>query len=105
MSDIERGIVVFKAKTDKESIRTLIFQSMAISTQCTKSDIKIVDAVVTFSGGKAVIADIKRMKDRKDFSTVLLFSPKQVANTGMEYRTFLSAMQELGLAVRVLKME
>ena len=63
---VERGMMVFKVKTDKESIKTLVYQTCMLTTQCTKDNIKIIDCVITFGGGKSVIAEIKRVKARKD---------------------------------------
>ena len=103
MQDIERGVVVVRARNDKEGIRSQIYQTMAITTQCAHNDIEIIDAVVTTSGGRAVIADIKHLKERKDFSTVLLFDYKQVARSEAEYEKFMAAMRELKLNVRVLR--
>ena len=100
---VERGMMVFKVKTDKESIKTLVYQTCMLTTQCTKDNIKIIDCVITFGGGKSVIAEIKRVKARKDFQSVLLFSPKAVASSSIEYRTFLAAMNDMGLEVRLLK--
>ena len=103
--NLEKGIMVFRMKSDKESIRTMAFQVAMLTTQCTKDDIKIIDCLISFGGTKNVISEIKRLKDRKDFDTVLLYSPKNVCSDAMEYRGFVSEIKETGLGLRVMKLD
>lgn len=103
--DLERGIMVFRMRSDKEAIRTMAFQVAMLTTQCTKDNIKIIDCLVSFGGTKSVISEIGRLKDRKEFDYVLLYSPKNVCSTPMEYRGFVSEIKKRGLGLKVLKLD
>lgn len=102
--NLERGIMAFRiSASSKEQIKTLAYMSAMIATECTKTNIKIVECAITFGGTKSVIAEVKKLKDRKNFTTVLLFNPKSVAKNQIEYSGFISAMEGMGLNVRVLR--
>lgn len=44
---MEQSVIVLKAKTDKASLKTFAYQVAQITTQATKSNIQIVDCIVT----------------------------------------------------------
>lgn len=100
---LERTALVFHLKTDKESIKTLVFQTAAITTQCTKDDIKIVDCILTFGGVRTVIADVKTLKMRKNIDSVTLFNRQCIAVNDRDFGIFLQAMKELHIAVRIFR--
>ena len=46
---VTKGVLALKVKSDKESLKTLAYQVAQITTQCVKSDIKIIDCIITFT--------------------------------------------------------
>lgn len=78
--NIKTGVLAFKVKSDKESMRTLVYQTSQITTQCVKQNIKIIDCVITFGGVKDVVREIKKIDNKKRFDYLLIYSPQQIAN-------------------------
>lgn len=78
--NIKTGVLAFRVKSDKESMRTLVYQTSQITTQCVKQNIKIIDCVITFGGVKDVVREIKKIDNKKRFDYLLIYSPQQIAN-------------------------
>lgn len=90
---MKTAVVALKAKGDKASIRTAIYQSMQIATKCTREDIKIIDGIVTFGGTKDILRELKTIDARKRFDYVIVFSPAQVAKTEQEFEDFVNTVE------------
>ena len=67
---MEQSVIVLKAKTDKASLKTFAYQVAQITTQATKSNIQIVDCIVTFGGVKDVLREVKKLDGQKRFSSM-----------------------------------
>ena len=88
---MEQAVLVLKAKTDKTGLKTLAYQVAQITTQATKSDIKIIDCIVTFGGVKDIVREVKKLDSQKEFQSILIYSPSQVCKDENDYR-FLTAV-------------
>lgn len=83
--DIKTGILAFKVKSDKESIKALVYQASQITTQCVKQNIKIIDCVITFGGVKDVLREVKKIDSKKQFDYLLIYAPNQIANSKEDF--------------------
>ena len=87
------AVVALKAKGDKASIRTAIYQSMQIATKCTKDNVAVIDGIVTFGGTKDIFRELKTIDARKRFDYVIVFSPAQIAKTKQEFEDFVAEVE------------
>lgn len=83
--NIKTGVLAFRVKSDKESMRTLVYQTSQITTQCVKQNIKIIDCVITFGGVKDIVREIKKIDNKKRFNYLLIYSPQQIANNKNDF--------------------
>ena len=91
---VTTGVLALKVKSDKESIRTLAYQVAQITTQCVKTNIKIVDCIITFGGTKDFIREITKLDKKKEFDFLLIYSPQQIAKDAVEYQAFKEFLKE-----------
>ena len=101
MAQLEKGVLVLKAKTDKKGLKTLAYQVAQITTQATKTNIKIIDCVVTFGGAKDILREVKNLDGQKEFQSLLIYSPSQICKTEDEFKSLVATLQkEYGVGVR-----
>ena len=91
---METAVMVLKAKSDKQGIRTLAYQVAQMATVATKQNLKIVDCIVTFGGVKDVLREVKALDGRKRVDAILVYSPMQVAKTEDEYLFLIETLRE-----------
>jgi len=82
---MECGVIALKAKSDKASLKTLMYQTAQIATLATKTNIKIVDCIVTFGGAKDVIREVKQIDAKKHFNSLLIYAPNQLCKDAKEF--------------------
>lgn len=98
---MEQAVLVLKAKTDKTGLKTLAYQVAQLTTQATKTDIKIVDCIVTFGGVKDIVREVKKLDSQKEFQSILIYSPSQVCKDENDYRYLTAVLKnEYGVRVR-----
>lgn len=98
---MENGVLVLKAKTDKKGLKTLAYQIAQITTQATKTNIKIIDCVVTFGGARDILREVKNLDCQKEFQSILIYSPSQICKDEQEYKTLVETLQkDYGVGVR-----
>ena len=90
---MEKTIMVLKAKSDKASLKTLAFQVGQITTQCTRHNVEIVDCIITFGGAKDALRELKKIDQKKEFNSVVLYSPNQLCKDEEEYQAFVTEIQ------------
>ena len=83
---VTTGVLALKVKSDKASLKTLAYQVAQITTQCVKSDIKIVDCIITFGGTKDFVREITKLDAKKEFDFLLIYSPQQIAKERLNIR-------------------
>lgn len=91
---VTTGVLALKVKSDKASLKTLAYQVAQITTQCVKSDIKIVDCIITFGGTKDFVREITKLDAKKEFDFLLIYSPQQIAKDKVEYQAFKEVLKE-----------
>ena len=91
---METAVIVLKAKSDKQGIRTLAYQVAQMSTVATKQNLKIVDCIVTFGGVRDVLREVRALDGRKRVDAILLYSPAQVAKTEQEFLDLVETLRE-----------
>ena len=91
---MEQSVIVLKAKTDKASLKTFAYQVAQITTQATKSNIQIVDCIVTFGGVKDVLREVKKLDGQKRFSSILIYSPSQICKNTLEYQDLVETLEK-----------
>lgn len=98
---MEHGVLVLKAKTDKKGLKTLAYQVAQITTQATKTNIKIIDCIVTFGGAKDILREVKSLDTQKEFQSLLIYSPNQICKDEEEFKSLVAALQkEYSVGVR-----
>lgn len=91
---LKTGVMAFKVKSDKESIRTLAYQTSQITTQCVKQNIKIIDCVITFGGVKDVLREVKKIDSKKRFDYLLVYSPNQIAGNKEDFMALTNILKD-----------
>lgn len=91
---VTKGVLALKVKSDKESLKTLAYQVAQITTQCVKSDIKIIDCIITFGGIKDFAREVAKMDAKKEFDYLLIYSPQQISKDGVEFQAFKEVLKE-----------
>ena len=101
---VTTGVLALKVKSDKESLRTLAYQVAQITTQCVKSNIKIIDCIITFGSTKDFIREITKLDAKKEFDFLLIYSPQQISKDGVEYQAFKEVLKEkFDVEIKVLR--
>ena len=101
---ISYGVMAFKVRNTKEDIRTLAYQVSQITTDCVHQDIKITDCIITFGGTKDILREVKKLKERKAFDYLLIYSPKQFAGKEEEFYFFATSLKsECGVEIKYYK--
>ena len=83
-----------KAKTDKASLKTFAYQVAQLTTQATKTNIKIVDCIVTFGGAKDILREVKKLDGQKRFENILIYSPNQICKNALEYQDLVATLEK-----------
>ena len=91
---IKTGVLAFKVKSDKDSIKTLIYQTSQITTQCVKQNIKIIDCAVTFGGVKDILREVKKIDSKKRFDYLLVYSPNQIDGNKEDFMTLTNILKD-----------
>ena len=91
---MEQGVIVLKAKTDKASLKTFAYQVAQLTTQATKTNIKIVDCIVTFGGAKDILREVKKLDGQKRFENILIYSPNQICKNALEYQDLVATLEK-----------
>ena len=98
---MENGVMVLKAKTDKKGLKTLAYQIAQITTQATKTNIKIIDCVVTFGGARDILREVKNLDCQKEFQSILIYSPSQICKDREEFKNLVDVLNnKYGIMVR-----
>lgn len=101
---MEQGVIVLKAKTDKASLKTFAYQVAQLTTQATKTNIKIVDCIVTFGGAKDILREVKKLDGQKRFENILIYSPNQICKNALEYQDLVATLEkDYKVGVRCLR--
>ena len=101
MAQVENGVLVLKAKTDKKGVKTLSYQVAQIATQATKTNIKIIDCVVTFGGAKDILREVGNLDCLKEFQSILIYSPSQICKDKEEFKNLVDVLNnKYGVMVR-----
>ena len=82
---MEYGVIAIKAKSDKASLKTLMYQTAQITTRATKANIQIVDCIVTFGSARDVLREVKQIDAKKHFDSLLIYAPSQLCKNQEEY--------------------
>lgn len=82
---MEYGVIAIKAKSDKASLKTLMYQTAQITTRATKANIQIVDCIVTFGSARDVLREVKQIDAKKHFDSLLIYAPSQLCKNMEEY--------------------
>lgn len=91
---MEQGVIVLKVKTDKASLKTFAYQVAQLTTQATKTNIKIVDCIVTFGGAKDILREVKKLDGQKRFENILIYSPNQICKNALEYQDLVATLEK-----------
>lgn len=82
----------------------MAYQVAQITTQATKTNIKIIDCVVTFGGAKDILREIKNLDTQKEFQSILIYSPNQVCKDEQEYKGLVAALHsDFNVSVRAYR--
>ena len=101
---ITYGVMAFKVRNTKEDIRTLAYQVSQITTDCVHQDIKITDCIITFGGVKDIMREVKKLKERKEFDYLLIYSPTQFTSVHADFLSFANALKaECGIDIKYYK--
>lgn len=82
---MEKAVIALKVKSDKSGIRTAIYQTYQLCLQAWKSNIEVIDCIVTFGGSKDIIREVKALDAKSRFDTILIYSPSQVCKEKQEF--------------------
>lgn len=83
------AVLAIKAKGDKASIKSTVYQVTQMVTACVRDNIQIIDCAISYSGGiKSLIKDLKLIDSRKRFDFVIVYSPMQIAKDPKEFAEF-----------------
>ena len=52
---MEKAVIALKVKSDKSGIRTAVYQACQLAMQAWKSNIEVIDCIVTFGGSKDIL--------------------------------------------------
>lgn len=88
-------VVALKTKSDKASLITFAYQLSTLVTKCVHSDFAVSDFVVTFGGTKDVLRELKKIDAKKRFEYVIVYSPKQIAQSAEEFDDFIAQVKSL----------
>ncbi len=102
--DVSYAVMALRTKADKSSIKNLAYQVAMITTKCVKPNVKIVDCIITFGGVKDILREVRNLDKTKSFQYLLIFSPKQIAKSEVEYNYLITTLwDEFGIKVIVYK--
>lgn len=87
------GVMAFKVKNNKDSIKALTYQVAKITTDCVDQNIRIKDCIITFGGTKDILREVKKLHSMKEFDCLLIYSPKQIADTQTEFLLFANTLK------------
>lgn len=93
MEKLTYAITASKAKSDKESIKTMSYQIAQITTRCVEHNIKIIDCLITFGGTKDILREVKKLDNKVHFDYLIIYSPKQISQSAEEYNAFVETMK------------
>lgn len=91
---MEQGVIALKGKGDKASMKTLAYQVSQITTKAIKTNIQIVDCIITFGGVKDILREVKTLDAKKRFDSLLIYSPSQICKDPQEFQTFVSTLEK-----------
>lgn len=82
---MEKAVIALKVKSDKNGIRTAVYQACQLCMQAWKSNIEVIDCIVTFGGSKDILREVKVIDAKERFDTLLIYSPSQVCKEKQEF--------------------
>ncbi len=91
---MEKAVIALKVRNDKAGIKTAIYQACQLCAQALKSDIQVVECIVTFGGAKDILREVKALDAKGRFDTLLIYSPSQICKGGIEYLEFENFLTE-----------
>lgn len=91
---MEKAVIALKVKSDKNGIRTAIYQACQLCVEALKNDVQVVECIVTFGGVKDILREVKAIDAKGRFDTLLIYSPSQICKSGAEYIEFENFMAE-----------
>jgi hypothetical protein len=83
------GVMCFKAKTDKDGLKTFAYQVAQVTTECVHRNIKLVDCIVTFGGEKDIIREVKKIDAKRKFDYLIVYSRTQIGFSETEMLAFM----------------
>lgn len=103
MSELKTGVMAFKVRTDKESLKVLAYQVSQITTECVHRNIKLVDCIITFGSSKDIIREVKKIDTKRKFDYLIIYSRNQIGFSETEMLDFMKAMDEYEVRVVALR--
>lgn len=91
---ITYGVMAFKVKNTKDSIKALTYKVAKMTTDCVHQDIRVLDCIITFGGTKDILREVKKLHSMKEFDYLLIYSPKQIADTQTEFMLFADTLKK-----------
>ena len=91
---MEKAVIALKVKSDKTGIRTAVYQACQLCMQAWKSNIEVIDCIVTFGGSKDILREVKVIDAKARFDTLLIYSPSQICKDKIEFLEFENFMTE-----------
>lgn len=91
---MEKAVIALKVKSDKAGIRTAVYQACQLAMQAWKSNIEVIDCIVTFGGSKDILREVKVIDAKARFDTLLIYSPSQICKDKIEFLEFENFMTE-----------
>lgn len=101
---MEHAVLALKAKKDKAGLVAMAYEIMQITTQCVKHDVQLVDCIITFGGTKDILREVRKLDAKKQFDSLVIYSPSQIAKDKEEYSAFVVALKEdFDISVRFIR--
>lgn len=91
---MEQGVIALKGKGDKASMKTLAYQVSQITTKAIKTNIQIIDCIVTFGGAKDILREVKTLDAKKRFDSLLIYSPSQICKDPQEFQQLVATLEK-----------
>ena len=79
---MEKAVIALKVKSDKSGIRTAVYQACQLAMQAWKSNIEVIDCIVTFGGSKDILREVKVIDAKERFDTVSSYRSRDQRRPG-----------------------
>lgn len=90
-----QAIVILKPiSTSKSDLEIMSKQLAQIVTKCCRTNIKVIDVIIIFGNGKDISKRVKALKEHEEFSMLVTYNSKSIAEKQQDYVQFVNDMRD-----------